>query len=258
GALDYTHNFNYVDESDINHTGVIHRDVKPSNLLLDTKGRLKITDFGIAKVVGEKGVTGTTQFGSHPGTIEYMSPEQLRGGEIDKRSDIYSMGVTFYEMLSGRLPFELASIGSDRDIRRGQNELEPTAILERRPDLPPALAALVMRAVRRSPSDRYQSANDFLDALRPYEQQQAANGVARISNGRTSQQPLIVATDPEQEPARPARPSQVLLENSTVVPSEFADQPPVAVPTKIVSLSQAIAVSTAQIQWGPQIVASIR
>src|SRR5262249_1408670 len=155
GALDYAHNFNYVDESDLNHTGVIHRDIKPSNLLLDTKGRLKITDFGIAKALGEKSSTGTVQTGFHPGTLDYMSPEQLRGGEVDKRSDIYSIGVTFYEMLSGRLPFELSSIGSEWDIRKGQNELEPTAILERRPDLPPSLAALVMRALRRHPSDRY-------------------------------------------------------------------------------------------------------
>jgi serine/threonine-protein kinase len=102
-ALSYAHNFSYVDESERRLTGVIHRDIKPANVLLDGMGRLKITDFGIVKLAGE---TGMTKTGFNPGTVEYMSPEQIRGVVVDARSDLYSLGVTFYFMLTGRPPYD--------------------------------------------------------------------------------------------------------------------------------------------------------
>ncbi len=170
-ALDYAHNFNYLDESERRHTGIIHRDIKPANILLDTKGRLKITDFGIVKVLDEQTNMGMTQSGFHPGTVEYMSPEQLLGLAIDVRSDIYSLGVTFYEMLTGRLPFERSTTGSDWDIRKGHIELDPPSLLEFRPEIDPALAAIIMRSLRKSPNERYQSAANFLEALQNYQQQ---------------------------------------------------------------------------------------
>ncbi|MGH9841247.1 MAG: protein kinase domain-containing protein [Blastocatellia bacterium] len=247
-ALDYAHNFNYVDESEIRHTGVIHRDIKPANLLLDMKGRLKIADFGIAKVLGEKGPSspsspsgpsgpsGLTQTGFHPGTIEYMSPEQIRGIGIDRRSDLYSLGVTFYEMLCGRLPFERSSTGADWEIRKGHIELEPLSVLERRPDLPPALAAIAMRALRKNPNERCQSAAEMLEALRNYEQQQAGNGTARVANGKTV--PLIVAANPDHDTARPARPSQASIENATTIALEAANRAPVSSATTFINLSR--------------------
>src|SRR5215813_9616472 len=151
-SLDYAHNFSYRDESDHHNTGVIHRDIKPANILLDTQGRLKITDFGIVKVMGEQTGLGMTQSGFHPGTVEYMSPEQLLGLQIDTRSDIYSLGVTFYEMITGRLPFQRSATGSDWEIRKGHIELDPPSILEIRPEIHPQLAAVVMRSMRKNPS----------------------------------------------------------------------------------------------------------
>ncbi len=242
GALDYAHSFNYVDESELHHTGVIHRDIKPANLLLDTKGRLKIADFGIAKVLGEQshsghsGHSGMTQTGFHPGTIEYMSPEQIRGVEIDRRSDLYSLGVTFYEMLCGRLPFERSSTGADWEIRKGHIELEPPSILERRPDLPPALATIVMRTLRKNPNERCQSAAEMLDALRNFEQQHTSNGSAKVANGKTM--PLIVATNPDLEMVRPARPSQASIENATTIALDAANRAPISFASAAISLSQ--------------------
>jgi serine/threonine-protein kinase len=186
-ALDYAHNFNYLDESERRHTGIIHRDIKPANILLDTKGRLKITDFGIVKVLDEQTNLGMTQSGFHPGTVEYMSPEQMLGLAIDVRSDIYSLGVTFYEVLTGRLPFERSATGSDWDIRKGHIELDPPSPLEFRPEIDPALAEIIMRALRKSPNERYQSAADFLEALRNYEQQNAVKE-------QSLQSPLIKPT----------------------------------------------------------------
>jgi serine/threonine protein kinase len=169
-ALDYAHDFRSEEETDYRHTGVIHRDIKPANMLLDAKGRLKITDFGIVKVLGEQTEFAMTQSGFQPGTVEYMSPEQLLGNEVDKRTDLYSLGVTFYEMLTGRLPFLRSATGSDWEIRKGHIELDPPSILEIRPEIHPQLAAVVMRSMRKKPDDRYQSAADFLEAVLDYEQ----------------------------------------------------------------------------------------
>ncbi|MGH9936484.1 MAG: serine/threonine protein kinase [Blastocatellia bacterium] len=170
-ALGYAHNFNYVDESGNRHTGVIHRDIKPANMLLDGSARLKITDFGIVKLAGESSLTRT---GFNPGTVEFMSPEQIRGLEVDARSDLYSLGVTFYEALTGRLPFPPSDTGSEYEVLRGHIELAPPPIATVKPDVPEAIAALVMRSLQKDPGARFQSAAEFLDALLDCEQSSAA------------------------------------------------------------------------------------
>jgi serine/threonine-protein kinase len=148
-GLAYAHKFSYLDEAGNRLTGIIHRDIKPANILLDGMGRLKITDFGIVKLAGE---TGMTMTGFNPGTVEYMSPEQILGLQVDARSDIYSLGVTFYEALSGRLPFPASDTGSTYEIMRGHTELVPPALKEARPDLPDALVSLIMRSLEKDPA----------------------------------------------------------------------------------------------------------
>ena len=161
-ALDYAHNFRYVDEAGGRHAGITHRDIKPGNLLLDGMARLKLTDFGIVKLAGESALTRT---GFNPGTAEYMSPEQIRGQEVDARSDLYSLGVTFYEMLAGRLPFPHEESGSEYELMRQHIERTPPPLTQAAPGVPAPLAAVVMRALEKEPAARYASAAEFLDAL---------------------------------------------------------------------------------------------
>jgi serine/threonine-protein kinase len=233
-ALDYAHNFNYLDESERRHTGIIHRDIKPANILLDTKGRLKITDFGIVKVLDEQTNMGMTQSGFHPGTVEYMSPEQLLGLAIDVRSDIYSLGVTFYEVITGRLPFERSATGSDWDIRKGHIELDPPSLLEFRPEIDPALAEIIMRALRKSPNERYQSAADFLEALRNYEQQNALKEQPLqsplIKPRQTQAMKPTVVDETATLPARPPSGSQA---PSPPAKSSLEDAPTISLAERI-------------------------
>lgn len=162
GALQYAHSFVYKDESGATQRGVIHRDIKPANLLVDRNGRLKITDFGIVKVTSDDGLT---QSGFQPGTVEYMSPEQLLGVDVDERSDIYCLGVTFYELLTGRLPFPRSVTGSDWDVRKGHIEKPAPPLQEVRPDINPTLSSILMRTLNKKPEHRFQSTAEFMDSL---------------------------------------------------------------------------------------------
>ncbi|HKQ78612.1 MAG TPA: protein kinase [Blastocatellia bacterium] len=219
-ALDFAYNFSYLDESEHRHTGIIHRDIKPANMLLDTLGKLKLTDFGIVKVMGEETGLAMTQSGFHPGTVEYMSPEQLLGHEIDIRSDIYSLGVTFYEIITGRLPFRRSATGSDWEIRKGHIELEPPPILDIRAEVPPQLAAIIMRSLRKNPDDRYQSAAEFLDTLQVYEQ---------YFTGREStlRSPSVRPTERQTTPlTMEAVKSTLLDESATLLAPQARDDSP--------------------------------
>ncbi len=165
-ALDYAHNFSYIDETGGRSAGLIHRDIKPANLLIGSRGLLKITDFGIVKAMGDEELT---QSGFQPGTVEYMSPEQILGHEVDERSDIYSLGVTFYEMLTGRLPFPRSATGSDWQVRKGHIEMAPPALTVLRPEIHPELSAIVMKSLEKDPAARYRSAAEFLKTLDAFE-----------------------------------------------------------------------------------------
>jgi serine/threonine-protein kinase len=217
-ALDYAHSFNYVDESGIRHTGIIHRDIKPANMLLDGVARLKITDFGIVKLAGERSLTRT---GFNPGTVEYMSPEQIRGLEVDARSDLYSLGVTFYEALTGRLPFPPSDTGSEYETLRGHIELAPPPFAAVKPDVPEAIAALVMRSLQKDPGARFQSAAEFLDALHDCEQSGAAP-VARVASNppqATHSMTEPISCDTRVAPVAPPAPIQQPIATQAIEPA---------------------------------------
>jgi CheY-like chemotaxis protein len=140
--------------------GVIHRDIKPQNLLLDAEGVLKVMDFGVARLAERD--SGRTEAGLVVGTPAYMSPEQLLGEAIDSRSDLYSAGVVIYESLTGRLPFEADSAISLIAKVLTETPLAPTEIVS---DLPPPLSALVMRLLARRADERLQNATELREEL---------------------------------------------------------------------------------------------
>jgi serine/threonine protein kinase/tetratricopeptide (TPR) repeat protein len=140
-------------------TGLIHRDIKPANIMIDEKKRVKILDFGLARLKGDKKLTHT---GTTIGTIDYMSPEQLRAEEVTPLSDLFSLGVILYQMLAGHLPFTgdyEASV-----IYAIVNEV-PRSIIELRPDTPEPLAALIMRLLEKDPQKRPPSASEIRQIL---------------------------------------------------------------------------------------------
>lgn len=187
-AIDYAHNFTYADQNGEKYVGIIHRDLKPANILVTPDDLVKVTDFGIVKV---RGATGGTQLGFNPGTPEYMSPEQARGRELDQRSDIYSLGIVLYEMLTGRVPFEDdINATSDYEVRRGHIELPVPRPSEIYPGISLELEKIVLKALEKDPDGRFQTAKDFLHAVEAFERTgRAAWQTAPTGERRTVLQP---------------------------------------------------------------------
>jgi serine/threonine-protein kinase len=133
---------------------IVHRDIKPHNVVVDSDGRLKVTDFGIAR----SGASQMTEVGSIIGTAQYLSPEQARGSPVDQRSDVYSVGIVLYEMLTGKVPFT-----GDTPLEIAMKHLSevPVPPSELRDDVPEDLDAVVLRALAKDPEDRYQTAEEM-------------------------------------------------------------------------------------------------
>jgi serine/threonine-protein kinase len=150
-ALEYAHS-----------RGVIHRDIKPSNILLDAEGQPVLADFGIARLAQAESDANLTAAGTVMGTPAYMAPEQLSGGQLDARSDIYALGVVLYQLLAGRAPFT----GDTMAVVTAHLTKQPQALRELVSDLPPALDAVVLQALAKQPEHRFKSAGVFAQALR--------------------------------------------------------------------------------------------
>jgi beta-lactam-binding protein with PASTA domain len=184
--------------------GVVHRDIKPHNVMADADGRLKVTDFGIARA----GVSQMTEAGSIIGTAQYLSPEQARGAAVDQRSDLYSVGILLYEMLTGTVPFT-----GDSPVEIAMKHLSDTPrppSLER-PDIPPDLDMIVLRALAKNPDDRFQTAEEMAAELDRFAQgagvtaETADAATAVLSGTELSTAPTAIV--PPRRPPTAARPS---------------------------------------------------
>jgi beta-lactam-binding protein with PASTA domain/predicted Ser/Thr protein kinase len=160
--------------------GVVHRDIKPHNVILDEEGRAKVTDFGIARA----GASDMTETGSIMGTAQYLSPEQAQGEPVSPRSDLYSIGVLLYELLTGRVPFDAESPVT---IALKQVTEAPVPPSELNPGVPPALEAVVLRAMEKDPAHRFADADEFIAAL---EEARAAPTVVAAREVRLEPYPM--------------------------------------------------------------------
>jgi serine/threonine protein kinase len=147
-GIDHAHSF-----------GIVHRDIKPGNMMLTENGLLKVLDFGIARALGSARMT---RAGNLIGTIEYMSPEQVRGMETDARSDIYSLGMVLYELLTGRVPF---ASDSEYELMKAQVEQLPTPPREFAPNIPEQVEWAILCATEKDPTNRFQTAGVFSSAI---------------------------------------------------------------------------------------------
>lgn len=208
-ALEYAH-----------RRGIIHRDIKPSNIMLDAEGHATLMDFGLVRA-GEG--TGLTRSGMVVGTPEYMAPEQALGKEVDRRSDIYSLGVVVYRTLCGQPPFVRSS--SMATVYAHVHEAPPP-LRQMRPDLPKAVEAAVLKALAKDPADRFQEAGQFVQELvrasagksstsapglaafkGPAAASSPAKGVPVVKSGKSG--PRQAAPEPAP-PAQTSAPTQIM------------------------------------------------
>jgi eukaryotic-like serine/threonine-protein kinase len=190
--------------------GIIHRDIKPHNILVGAEDRLKVTDFGIARA----GASQMTEAGSIMGTAQYLSPEQARGAPVAAASDLYSAGIVLYEMLTGQVPFT-----GDSPIEIAMKHLNeaPRPPSVHRPEIPPELDQIVLRSLAKNAEERYQRAEDFAEDLQrveagiPVSPETTAAATAILSGMPTSAATQVLAPDaavrslPPEAPAAPPR-----------------------------------------------------
>jgi eukaryotic-like serine/threonine-protein kinase len=172
GPMDVTRACHYIRQAALglhhaHEAGLVHRDVKPGNLLLDRSGTVKVLDLGLARFfnVHKDNLTEKYDDGSVMGTADYLAPEQAMNNQVDIRSDLYSLGATFYFLLTGKAPFQEGTITQKLLWHQTKN---PPTVREKRPDVPAGVVTIIQKLMSKSPADRYQTPQELIDALAPW------------------------------------------------------------------------------------------
>jgi serine/threonine protein kinase len=219
--------------------GVIHRDIKPSNIMLNKQGIVKVMDFGIAKVLGARGMTKT---GTQMGTAFYMPPEQVLNRGVDIRSDIYSLGVTLYEMLTANVPF---NGDSDYQIMTDHVNAPPPLPTKFYPYIPLGMQNAVLKALEKKPDSRFQTVEEFGAAL----EQPDTFGVAPVAAPAAAPVPPAAPAPPA--PRRATAVESSVQSSATATPIVAVPSPPVpAAPPPVVSIPPTQAAKTSF--WTPE------
>jgi serine/threonine protein kinase len=206
--------------------GIVHRDIKPSNLMLNDSGIVKVMDFGIAKITGNNTLTRT---GLHLGTLYYMSPEQVKGEPVDVRSDIYALGITLYQMVTARVPFEG---DSEFKIMSDHVNTAPPVPTSLCPAVPEPIERAILKALEKNPAGRFQSVEEFAAALTLEPGQEAAAV------------PAVPATAPAAAKSRSKWPwiasaaALLLIAAGSAAYFSFRPKPQLPLPPQPVSLAQ--------------------
>jgi eukaryotic-like serine/threonine-protein kinase len=154
-ALDYAHRHS-----------IVHRDMKPENVLISDEGMVKVADFGIARLTDDTGVGGTaTKTGTTVGTPQYMSPEQVASSKVDGRSDLYSAGIMFYELVAGQAPFTASEADGPFTLMAKHVQAPPKPPSVFRPGLNPDLEQVILKALSKRPEDRFQTGHEFDESM---------------------------------------------------------------------------------------------
>src|SRR5271169_3549319 len=224
-ALDHAHQHN-----------IVHRDIKPANIMILDSGLVKVTDFGIAKIMS----TGLTQAGQILGTPNYMSPEQVKGRKIDGRSDIFSLGVILYELITGEKPFGGQNITTVIYKIINENPIPPRELDS---TIHPGLSYVIFKALAKDADQRYQTCRELADDLRNY----------RNLGGATAPSSTVVIKAPPIQPQAYEAPAPPPVAPQRAAPQQYAQQyaPPPAEPSYAPPVEPSYAPPPAEPQYGP-------
>ena len=192
-ALDYAHRH-----------AIVHRDMKPENVLISEEGMVKVADFGIARLTDDTGVGGTaTKTGTTVGTPQYMSPEQVASSKVDGRSDLYSAGIVFYEMVAGQPPFVASQADGPFTLMAKHVQAPPKPPSVFQPGLHPELERVILKSLNKRPEDRFQTGQEFDLAMSRVADQMCPGWQRSLEPGADLSRMVPAATPPTAMPATP-------------------------------------------------------